>query len=102
MKLWPWIPSRRPIRLSEALRAMMKDKNYNLTARTFAIAAGVTRLSIKDWINGIHLPSDIELKAIAGAFCLNRFGFVTTKERNKIFEELKIIANIDRLNRSNQ
>lgn len=99
MKLWPWTPTRQPVKLHDALRFMMNDKNYSLTARTFAIAAGVTRLSIKSWLSGHTLPSEAELKAIAGAFCLNRFGFITAKEKNKIFEELKIIATIDHLNR---
>lgn len=101
MKLWPWSNSKRPKTFEECLKKLMQSTKYTLSERSLAIAAGVTRISVMDWLNGNSVPSNFEVKAIAGAFCINRFGRVTIKERNQIFNELEFIADIERrINRS--
>ena len=74
---------------------------YNLTERTLSIAAGSTRYDVYSWLDGDSLPSENELRDVAGAFCLNLFGRVTCKERNELFRELLIIVEAEKqMNRS--
>ena len=96
MKLWNWTPCCRPKKFKTALKALMRSPEYNLTIRTLAIAAGSSRWQVQEWIEGDSLPSNIEIRDIAGAFCLNRLGRVTCKERNLLLAELLIIATTER------
>lgn len=101
LNLWPWSNSKRPKTFEDSLKKLMQSTKYTLSERSLAIAAGVTRITVMDWVNGNSIPSTFEVKAISRAFCLNRFGRVTITECDRIFKELEFIANIERrINRS--
>ena len=70
----------------------MRSPEFTLTERTLAIASGSTRWQVREWIDGYELPTNQEIRDIAGAFCFNLLGRVTCKERNLLLAELLIIA----------
>lgn len=96
MKLWNWSNTTRPKKFSLALQMLLKSPDFTLTVRTLAIASGQTRWQIQEWIDGESLPSNTDMRDIAGAFCLNMFGRVLCKERNLLLAELLIIATTER------
>tara|TARA_Y100000114_G_scaffold63973_1_gene58600 strand:+ start:467 stop:763 length:297 start_codon:yes stop_codon:yes gene_type:complete len=96
MKLWSWIPSTRPKNFQKALNILMSSKRFTLTVRTLAIATGSSRWQVEQWIDGHLLPTNNEIREIAGAFCLNALNRVTCKERNLLMAELLIIATTER------
>ena len=96
MKLWNWSPSSRPKRFNSALQSLIRSPEFTLNERTLAIASGSTRWQVKEWIAGDALPTNREIRDIAGAFCLNLLGRVTCKERNLLLAELLIIATTEK------
>jgi len=96
MKLWNWSPSCRPKRFNAALQSLIRSPEFTLNERTLAIASGSTRWQVRDWIDGYALPTNQEIRDIAGAFCLNKLGRVTCKERNLLLAELLIIATTEK------
>lgn len=74
----------------------MRSPEFTLNERTLAIASGSTRWQVREWIDGYDLPTNQEIRDIAGAFCLNLLGRVTCKERNLLLAELLIIATIEK------
>lgn len=95
-KTWNWHRDTRPKTFKTALRKLMWDSGFSLTERSLTIASGSTRWEVRDWIDGRSIPNDNEIRDIAGAFCLNRFGRVTCTARNMLFIELRVIARIER------
>ena len=91
MKLWPWNISNRPKTFGKALSIMIASNKFNLTERSLAIAAGVSRYDIFAFIEGNQFPSKAELRDIAGAFILNYFNRVLIKERQLLIDEFTII-----------
>ena len=95
-KTWNWHRETRPKTFKTALRRLMKDCGFTLTERSLSIASGSTRRQVRAWLNGDEIPTDNEIKDIAGAFCLNKFSRVTCTERNMLFIELRTIARTQR------
>lgn len=95
-KLWSWHERSRPKTFNTALNRLFLKSGYTLTERALAIAAGVSRASVHEWLEGRSIPSDAELFAVAGAFCLNRYSRVNCTQRDRIFFELQAIANYER------
>jgi len=95
-KLWSWHERSRPKTFNVALERLMLKSGFTLTERALAIAAGVSRASVAEWLDGRSIPSDAELFAVAGAFCLNRFSRVHCTQRDRIYFELQAIANYER------
>lgn len=75
---------------------LLMSPEYTLTVRSLAIASGQTRWQMQEWLDGEGLPSNLDIRDIAGAFCLNMFGRVLCKERNLLLAELLIIATTER------
>jgi len=99
MKLVPWKYNNRryhPKKFSLALRMMMDSSLYNLTERSLAIAAGVTRASVQEWLDGRSHPSEAELIAISSAFILNAIGSVPLIPRNTLLNEFKDIIKTEK------